>query len=76
MRRARLTLTTMTQEHELLAESANYPDGALLAPERQLALARAWLAACGDTVTQARRVTVLRPVVSARVPRHDVSIPE
>ena len=61
--------------------SANYTtldEGAdeALAPERQLALARAWLTAGGDTGTPVRRVTVLRPVVSARVPRHHVSIRE
>ena len=43
--------------------------------EHQLALARAWLAA-GGAMTQVRRVTVLRPVVSARVPGYDVAVPE
>ena len=52
---------------------ANYP---ALDPERQIALARAWLAAGGDGVTQVHRVTVLAPVGSARIPRDDVAIPE
>ena len=54
--------------------SAEEGDDATLAPESRLALARAWLAAAGDSVTQVRRVTVLRPVISARVPRHHVPV--
>src|SRR4029077_9606368 len=55
---------------------APHDDEVLLDPERQLALARAWLAADQDTVTQARHVTVLRPVISMAVPRHDVAVAE
>ena len=53
----------------------NYLADGFLAPELRLAIARAWLAA-GGAMTQVRRVTVLRPVISARVPGHDVAIPE
>ena len=58
------------------AALTNYLGEGILAPERQVALARAWLAAGGDTVTPVSRVTVLRPMVSARVPRDDVAVAE
>ena len=60
----------MKQQPGLPAPLANYP-----APDaRQLALA--WLAAARDTVTRVGRVTVLRPVGSVRVPRHDLAVSE
>ena len=61
--------TTLAQPRR----QANY---LAMEPEHQIDVARAWLAADHDTVTQLHRVTVLAPIGSARIPRNDIAVPE